>query len=183
MVSQNAKRIVESLARVGKIGKFANVALKVFLVMYVVLVIPVFCFSAITVFVSGFPLDDILWTGVQLVPVACSILTIIFVCITLMQIFNDISKGESPFTIYQSKRLFIVGWLLLASFVFGAIASMAPASYAQIGPISFGLFVPTHNPSGIDLNFGYVLSAVVSYCFSYVFKYGALLQQLSDDTV
>lgn len=183
MMSKNAKRIQNSLGHVKKISGTAFKALRVFLVVYLILTIPVFCYSLIVIFTAGLSLQDLLWMGLQVVPMVLSIVVTVSVCMALLRLFGDVNKGESPFTDSQSNRFKLIGWLLLASFVLGAMISVAPMPYTQIGSLTFGIFSPTPSPSGIDFDLSYILWAVVSFSFSQVFKYGTLLQQLSDDTV
>lgn len=183
MISKNAERISESLIHVGKLSRYAHQVLKVILIVYLVFTIPVFCYTVVSVVLSVLAPLDLLWMGLRLLPAALSIAVPAFVFAVLMQVFGDISAGSSPFTTEQSKRLQLIGWLLLANVVFGAIASVTPLPYTQVGSLEFGLFVSSTNSSGISIDFSSLLWGAVCFCLSYVFKYGALLQQLSDDTV
>lgn len=183
MASKHAERISDSLARVGRYSDIASKALKIFLAVYLVLAIPISCYLTGSIVVSGLNLPDLLWMSLQLLPIVLSIAVTALVLATLRLIFADISVGGSPFTDEHSRRLFLIGWLLVASFIFGAVASVAPMPYAQIGSLTFGFFVPSADPSGISFDFSSIMWAVVCFCFSYAFKYGALLQQLSDDTI
>lgn len=183
MISKNAKHIQNSLVHIKKISGVALKVIKVFLTVYLLLTIPFFCYSVVSIVASGLAPLDLLWAGLQILPMVLSVVVAISVCIALLYVFKDINAGSSPFTISQSRRLKLIGWLLLVSFILGAVVSVMPLPYTQIGSLTFGPYVSPHGPSGVDINLSYVLWAVVCFSFSYVFRYGALLQQLSDDTV
>lgn len=99
------------------------------------------------------------------------------ICVTRIRIFSDTSKGQSPFTMLQVKRLRLVAIALLAYAVleFGMTCS---ATFMKQGwmDASAGNVSPT-------LNLFPLVAAAVVFAFSFVFKYGVLLQELSDETL
>ena len=98
------------------------------------------------------------------------------VCVTLIKIFQEVSKGRSPFTRLQVNRLRLVAVALLAYAVLEFVMTCT-VSLAQQGWMRSSLgSVPT-------LNLFPIIAAAVVFAFSFVFKYGVLLQELSDETL
>lgn len=179
MLSKNSAHINESLSHLGKLSGYAQKILKILLIVYLVLAIPVYCYGAIHVFGSGSNSFEI---ALRLIPDALSIVIPSLVFIVLVRIFGDIFIGNSPFTVEQSKRLRLIGFLMLADIVFIALSSATPFPETHIGTLTLGI-VPPEKPEGITIDVSSLLWAILCFCFSCVFRYGALLQQLSDETV
>lgn len=99
------------------------------------------------------------------------------ICVTLIRVFSDTSKGQSPFTMLHVRRLRLVAIALLAYAVleFGMTCS---ATFMKQGwmDASVGGASPT-------LNLFPLVAAAVVFAFSFVFKYGVLLQKFSDETL
>ena len=98
------------------------------------------------------------------------------ICITLIKIFSDTSKGHSPFTMLQVKRLRLIAISLLA---YGVLEFVMTCSAAFMNQGWAGSSAGSVSPT---LNFFPLVAAVV-FAFSFVFKYGILLQKLSDETL
>lgn len=179
MLTKNSARINESLSHLGKLSGYAQKTLRILLIAYLILAIPVYCYGAVSIFGSGSNSLDI---ALRLVPDALSIAIPSLVFIMLIRIFGDIFIGNSPFTIEQSKRLRLIGFLMLADIIFIALSSATPFPGTHIGMFTLGI-IPPENPEGITIDVSSLLWAILCFCFSYVFRYGALLQQLSDETV
>ncbi|MEG0016407.1 MAG: hypothetical protein RR747_07480, partial [Gordonibacter sp.] len=90
-------------------------------------------------------------------------------------------KGESPFVMAQVKRLRIVAGLLLVYAVIDSAVSFN-TTLIQYGAMNYG-YVSTNDSAIIAINFTPFAAAAVIFAFSFVFKYGVLLQEFSDDTV
>ena len=99
------------------------------------------------------------------------------ICITLIKIFSDASKGHSPFTMLQVKRLRLVAGMLLAYAVLEFLVTYS-ASFLPGGWIG-----SSANGAAITIDFFTIVAAAVIYAFSFVFKYGVLLQEFSDDAI
>lgn len=110
------------------------------------------------------------------VPVAVSAFINIYILYVIGSICNSIRHGSSPFTMHTSRHL------LLASFVLQAVVSVIPFDGYSLGVMRIGL---AKQGDGVvaDLSISTLVASVIGFILSYVFKYGALLQQLSDDTV
>lgn len=87
-------------------------------------------------------------------------------------IFKDISKGASPFTELQIKRLKTISWLLIGTLFIPIILPnilhwiMVPGKYFSISLDGMSLIVP-----------------ILFYALVEVFAYGALLQREVDETL
>jgi len=102
-------------------------------------------------------------------------LSIIFVDAVMFfvyKIFKDIEKSYTPFKKENSKRLMQISALLII--------------YAIVIPILSAIIVGSTNLDDemqIHFNLVLVAVAVLFYCMSLVFDYGAKLQQESDETL
>ena len=93
---------------------------------------------------------------------------------TLKLIFHGIVKGESPFSERQADRLRFISFL---AFTWGIAYELIPqAGYSVL--INYG-----GNDAAININIGMLVFSAIMYSLSAIFRYAALLQQLSDETV
>ncbi len=98
---------------------------------------------------------------------------VILILWNLFQLFAEVDKGDPPFSELQADRLqtiaivslAIVGLDVLLSFGFGMV-------------VNDGIAEPT-----LNLNVGMLAFSAIMYSLSAIFRYAALLQQLSDETV
>lgn len=96
-------------------------------------------------------------------------------------IFRDVSKGETPFTYKQAKRIRVIAWLLLIYALLEAFLPTGVLMYQSLGNSVFGIeHGATFSPS---IKVGTIVVSLVVFFLSTVFKYGVKLQELSDDTV
>lgn len=103
------------------------------------------------------------------------------VFLLLSGMFADIARGTSPFSTKQVRRLRAISALFLVAFFMDAIA---PLGASVIGS---GASLETRAVADEYLSFKVnplILScSIFFFALSFVFKYGSLLQSLSDDTV
>lgn len=102
---------------------------------------------------------------------------------TLKLIFRDIVKNRSPFSEQQADRLRFIAFLALMfvilefAFTWGITYEVVPnAGYSVL--INYGGTEPSTN-----INLGVLIFSAIMYSLSAIFRYAALLQQLSDETV
>ena len=117
--------------------------------------------------VNGFTLVNYVLCGIAMAAI----------CITLIKIFSDTSKGHSPFTMLQVKRLRLIAISLLA---YGVLEFVMTCSAAFMNQGWAGSSAGSVSPT---LNFFPLVAAAVVFAVSFVFKYGILLQKLSDETL
>lgn len=99
------------------------------------------------------------------------------------KIFNDAIGGPNPFSEKQADCLCAIAVIAFAYFALDAIFSfgfvLEPMPEIGFGVVANdGISEPT-----INLNIGMLVFSAIMYSLSAIFRYAALLQQLSDDTV
>lgn len=99
------------------------------------------------------------------------------------QSFSDIVSGESPFTTKQVFRFRFASLLLLFLAVIDAALSTGFIYYSNVMGISFGAMGNDGvGGSQISINAMALFFAAMLYGVSVLFRYGALLQRLTDET-
>jgi hypothetical protein len=101
--------------------------------------------------------------------------------VIFIRAFTDVAAGKTPFAMIQVKRLRVIA-LLLIFYAILDFAITANSSLLNINGLDSGFF-STNDNAIIPLNFGPLIAAGVLLAFSYVFKYGVLLQKFSDDSL
>lgn len=107
--------------------------------------------------------------------------------LTLDKILADISQERTPFTIQNSNRLAFLAIVLLLYVVFETLLVTVDSQFVlSLGEYSVevgNLVRSFSTDSGTTLNLFPLLMAAMFFALSYVFKYGVLLQQESDETL
>lgn len=102
---------------------------------------------------------------------------------TLKLIFHGIVKGESPFSERQADRLRFISFLALM-FVFLEFAFTWGIAYELIPQAGYSVLINYGgNDAAININIEMLVFSAIMYSLSAIFRYAALLQQLSDETV
>lgn len=103
--------------------------------------------------------------------------------VTMVALFADVVQGEAVFSERQANRLRLVA-LLLLMLVLTELAFTAQLAYEIIPGTGYGFGINDAYPTdSINLNVGMLAFSAIMYSLSALFRYAALLQQLSDDTV
>ncbi|MBP3866946.1 MAG: hypothetical protein J6D25_03970 [Eggerthellaceae bacterium] len=108
-------------------------------------------------------------------------LLVFFALTTVGLIFRDIGKGKTPFSYGQVKRLRFVALLLVLYVFVDALQSGNADGLFHVGELNFHVSL-TERPL-TNINVGMLMGALVCFCMSFVFRYGLLLQSVSDDVV
>lgn len=107
--------------------------------------------------------------------------------ILLGRILNDISKNRTPFTLQNANRLLLLALVLLLYAVFEALLTSVDSQFVMsLGSNSIEVGILSRDlasNSGTTLNLFPLLMSAMFFALSYVFKYGVLLQQESDETL
>lgn len=98
-----------------------------------------------------------------------------------ISMFSDVLRGESPFTLAQVKRLRLIAGTLVVYALLDFIGACNNALF-QIHTLNSG-YISTSDSAIVMINFTPLLAAAVVFAFSFIFKYGVLLQEFSDDTL
>lgn len=163
------------LSRVAKASAVARVAVLAFAAAFVVVDVLLVVGSARDVLggASAGSLESLS------AAVECLLYAVVLVVISL--VLGDVAKGRTPFTARQVSRLRFLALVLLAFVVFDAVRSAGVLASAEWGDIYAG--VSNDVRTFIHINMFALFMAVLCGCLSFVFKYGILLQEVSDDTV
>lgn len=107
--------------------------------------------------------------------------------LTLGRMLGDISKNRTPFTLRNANRLLFLALVLLLYSVLEALLASVDSQFVLIAgndSIEVGNFIRDFaSNSGTTLNLFPLLMSAMFFALSYVFKYGVLLQQESDETL
>ena len=95
--------------------------------------------------------------------------------------FSEVSKGDSPFTLVQVKRLRMMSILLVIYGLLDNAITNCAASMLADG-VNSG-YISTNTDIVVAVYVAPFIIAAVVFAFSFVFKYGVLLQELSDETL
>lgn len=101
----------------------------------------------------------------------------------LRQLFGEVVEGNPPFSEVQADRLRSISVISLGIVILDALLSFG-FMFEAVPELGFGMVVndgitePT-----LNLNFGMLAFSAIMYSLSAIFRYAALLQQLSDETV
>lgn len=181
MIDTDAIEAESSLLRIQKVCKVLNILMKV--------VFAIVC--ACWIFVMGSMLVSLTtsWTSgtVGDVGVANLLLCLAYGAIIAVMffafvgVFSDVSKGATPFTLKQVKRLRLIAILLVVYALLDFVITYNSVLF-QMDTLNSG-YVSTSGSAIVTVNFAPLIAAAVVFAFSFVFKYGVLLQEFSDDTV
>lgn len=171
-----------SLLRLENIAKPLYVALRVVMVIFAIGWSLLFVAFFVSLATSEVGLYDLVCHLLYAVPVAVSAFINIYILYVIGSICDSIRHGSSPFTMHTSRQIKVVSFLLLVSFVLQAVVSVIPFDGYSLGVMRIGL---AKQGDGVvaDLSISTLVASAIGFVLSYVFKYGALLQRLSDDTV
>lgn len=108
---------------------------------------------------------------------------VVALCLIMIRMLEDTVRGESPFTMKQAGRLRNAAFMLVIYAVLGIVLGYCSA-LLQMNGFSSG-YVSTEGSSNVimTIDFAPFIAAAVVFAFSFVFKYGVLLQELSDETL
>ena len=99
----------------------------------------------------------------------------------LKLIFKDAVNSETPFTEKQADRLRFIAFLAL---MFALLAFTLGVTFEVVPRIGYDVIVNRGSTEPvISINVGVLVFSAIMYSLSAIFRYAALLQQLSDETV
>ena len=173
----------ETLNKLNRIFEFAGMIAKILMVLIVVVAAIVVVFMAVLAF---FP--DILTKAVEAVPgtvlptsdqlytlSAAAVLNMVFLFVLLYYLYRlskNISESRTPFTDASVRYLELMAVILfISTFALPAISALVSFAYGiwPYGVISFSPYL--------------LLTSIIVYFLSLIFKYGTSLQKESDETL
>lgn len=175
MAGEEEKKLEDSLSRVRKLCRTAQRGC-------ILVAIVVFAFAAVALCTLCFNAADLLS-----ICAGCFFLIMAeTVIITAALFFAGVAQGHSPFSLKQVNLIRVEAFcfLMLAFcdllFSSTTLSALQPLFGMDAGMISEGSLLASHTAK---VNFGYIMVAVLLYCFSIIFKYADLLQESADDTL
>lgn len=169
--------------KLSKMARGARIA-KILLRTLALLVILIW---AVLAFIVGTHMTTVVTYNVSATSVAFSFMQWVAVAVTLWvlsDIFGEVARRRSPFSDKTVRKLLIAGFIMIAAI---AANVLSPAWSVSTVNASGGYFSFTQE-GNVVLNFdlGTALAALVAvfmFGMSALFRYGAMLQSVSDDTV
>lgn len=159
-------------------SRTARILSKLFFALFVIAVVAAAGFLIVLIS-SGIagqaPFFEVCGTSVSFVLSAATGCVLLYVAVA---VFRDVAESQSPFSIAQAKRLKVLAVLLLTYAVIEAVISVGPF-HATVGIVDIDYITA---PS-LYLDIKLVIASIACFCLSYVFRYGALLQWLQDETL
>lgn len=170
-----------SLIRINKVCRFISASIKIIFILFCICWIFAAGLMVCSIMnIEGFgDIGDTSVLRLVLYLVYGGIIAVVF--IVLIRIFSDVAKGDTPFAMIQVKRLRIIAADLLLYAILDFVITYNSA-LLQLDGFSSG-YVSTNGNAIVAVNFVPLIAAAVVFAFSFVFKYGVLLQELSDETL
>lgn len=127
------------------------------------------------------PFEDSNVSLVGIFMYACHCIILLVLLIIFHNVFSDTAKGKPPFASIQVERLRTVSALLLVLFALeAAISFLEPSLFFDHGGMEMSSATAS---SAVTIDMAPLIAAVVVYAFSFVFEYGVLLQEDSDEVI
>lgn len=106
---------------------------------------------------------------------------IAFIFAIFIGIFSDVAKGNSPFVMKQVKRFRLIALLFVVYAVLDFLIS-SNNILMQFGGMVSG-YVSTNDSAIVSVNVMPLVFAGIFFALSFVFQYGVLLQDFSDEAI
>ncbi|MEG0461876.1 hypothetical protein [Gordonibacter sp.] len=181
MLDEAEQETKDSLKRIGRVCKSISLIVKI--VFGVLCVYWVFTTAFMVFALVGDKTSEHAY-GLSVLGVVLHLAYIVVIVALFMVIngiFSDAAKGDSPFTLSQVKRLRLISALLVVYCVLD-FAITSNNTLLNYDGLNTG-FVSTNDNMIFPLNISPLIASAVVFAFSFVFQYGVLLQEFSDDTV
>lgn len=118
---------------------------------------------------------------IAIIPFLCENAAIAFVIFLMSKMFLEIGRGDSPFNALRVRQLQVLGVLFLGAVLAGLFIAPGTEMGAYDGSSVMSFYSSQAPPNSVNIDFGNLGAAVICFALSLIFKYGALLQQETDD--
>lgn len=106
-----------------------------------------------------------------------------FILFLVERVCWEIGRGESPFNTLRIRQLRLLGLLFMAIALSNLLISPGSFIGSQDGNAMMAFYSATPDGTAVDVDFESILTAVVCFALSLVFKYGSTLEQETNDLV
>lgn len=172
-----------------KIKRVASVLFYAFTIVFWVALVAQ-CAVAILMVINGatnYPSESASAALMGLLSFGVSAVVTLFMIWVLAKIFQDMSKGLSPFSLKQARRLRFASALQIIHAIYSTVASPAFLQVFGLDEMAIGATLGIASVEAgsrfIPINAGDIVLAIVLFCAALIVEYGSLLQKLSDDTL
>jgi hypothetical protein len=177
-VNRETKLLERAFSRIPKIGR----ALVVIFAAASCIGILMIAAIAVSFFVALSAGEQTNVSGVQIAYELIGQAAMLAVYVSCALVARDMSRGETPFSNKQSKRVFVAACVMttyvICCFVWDPLFSTIQANF---GLMSMG-YSAHPEPTTFFINFGALTAALVLFLLAYVLDYGKTLQMFADET-
>lgn len=169
----------ETMARMARVSRKIRIALNVLLVVYLIMIAVAIVVMVLAGFGTASNDFEKVFSAVSRL-LAAGVVAVLIVI--LSKAFQDVSESQSPFTIKQAKRIMLMGLILILNVAVEAISSAFAPIASEYAGVNVA-FVSAPLTTNLHIDVMSLVAAIVCFCLSYLFRYGALLQWLQDETL
>ena len=180
MLVEELSEAQSALKRIQRISKYMAVILKAAVILFCLVWVAIII--ALGLMALSFIPSNSAVEASTVIPFGFYGFATILLLIILQGVFSDIAKGSSPFTKKQVRRF---RWAALVLFL-GAVLEALFSSGAQFLIQSENMNVEYRDSSNgniLSINAGSILGSALLLTMSFVFEYGVILQEFTDDTL
>ena len=177
MLIKELSEVEASLIKMKKVSRVLSHVLKVAILLFSIL----FLFS-IFVIVANEQVDPIR-AVISTTPLILYALATIILLVIMHGVFEDIAKDRTPFTNTQVRRFKWAAIILILGAVVEMVFSIGVLPVAQTENVIVNYYDSSAGSNTPSINLASVLGAALLYVLSFVFRYEALLQEFTDDTL
>lgn len=180
MLVEELSEAQSALKRIQRISKYTAVILKAAVILFCLVWVAIII--ALGLMALSFIPSNSAVEASTVIPFGFYGFATILLLIILQGVFSDIAKGSSPFTKKQVRRF---RWAALVLFL-GAVLEALFSSGAQFLIQSENMNVEYRDSSNgniLSINAGSILGSALLLTMSFVFEYGVILQEFTDDTL
>lgn len=177
------KRLAAIKATRGKLVSTSKVLAAIFLLIFVLYCI---AYAAVFLYMALLP-NGFSYLGpstlVGILPFIISSLSGGFTIFLLWRIFREIGRNASPFTPLRVRQIRVLGLLFLATAICGFFITPGTDVGAVNGNAHMLIESNASASDSVNIDVTSLMIAIVCFALSFIFSYGATLEQEADDLV
>lgn len=178
MLIKEMGEIEASLKRIKKISRGLSYGSK-----FAIAVFSILFASVIALIAFGDSSSSLISKMALLAPLCLYALATMILLVIMHGIFESISKGDTPFTSAQVSRFRWAALVLLLGAVVETVFSSGALSIAQTDSMVVNYYDSSAGSNTPSINLASILGAALLFALSFVFEYGVILQEFTDDTL